>query len=85
MSGPAPVQRLPAAVLMRYSALSAFAMLLLLAGALALTQPNLVPALAKPAIAWPLLIVGGMLESGAVAILLGALRTQRREIESNLG
>ncbi len=85
MNGPSPVYRLPASVLLRHGALSAFAMLLLIAGIVALTQPHLVPALAKPAIAWPLLIVGGMLESGAVAILLGALRTQRRELESEIG
>ena len=85
MSGPSPVYRLPASVLMCYGALSAIAITMLIAGGLALTQPNLVPALAKPAIAWPLLIVGGMLESGAVAVLLGALRAQRREPKSEIG
>ena len=69
---------------MCYGALSAFAMTLLIAGMLALTQPDLVPALAKPSIAWPMIIVGGMLESGAVTMLLSALRAQRRETEAEI-
>ena len=69
---------------MRYGALSAFAMTLLIAGMLALTQPDLVPALAKPSITWPMIIVGGMLESGAVTMLLSALRAQGRETEAEI-
>ena len=84
MSRPSPVYRLPASVLMCYGALSAFAMTLLIAGMLALTQPDLVPALAKPSIAWPMIIVGGMLESGAVTMLLSALRAQGRETEAEI-
>lgn len=72
-------------VLVRCGALSALAMLLLMAGMLAVTQPDLVPALATPSIAWPLIIVGGMLESGAVTMLLSALRAQRRETEAEIG
>lgn len=84
MSRPSSVQRLPKSVLVSCGALSAFATLLLTAGMLAVMQPGLVPALAKPSIAWPLIIVGGMLESGAVTMLLSALRTRGRETGSEI-
>ena len=70
--------KLPTSILLACGALSLLAMTLLMAGLLGLTQPQLLPALASPALCWPLIAVGGMLESGSVMVLLNALREQRR-------
>ena len=80
MSRPSGVNQLPNSVLITCGVLSACGMSMLAAGVVGMTQPALLPALAKPSIAWPLIAVGGMLDSGAVAVLLGALRAGRREL-----
>ncbi len=84
MNSTSPVQRLPVAVLLRYGALSTLAMALLGAGVVGLAQPTLVPALATPTVAWPMIAVGAMLESAAVAVLLNAVRMRRRAAESEI-
>ena len=82
MSRPSPLTQLPGSVLFTSGVLSACGMAMLMAGVVALTQPTLLPVLAKPTIAWPLIAVGGMLESGGVAVLLAALRAKRDTKES---
>lgn len=79
MSRPSPFNQLPASLLISCGLLSACGMSMLIAGLVAMTQPDLIPVLAKPSVAWPLIAVGGMLETGAMTMLLGALRAKRRE------
>ncbi|MEQ8233903.1 MAG: hypothetical protein RLW61_09020 [Gammaproteobacteria bacterium] len=56
---------------------SAFASLLLAAGVLGLVQPQLVPPLAQPAVAWSLIGVGALLDAWAVVAIVGAARRAR--------
>ena len=76
---PSPFNQLPASVLLGCGALSMSGMAMLMAGMVGMTQPNLVPMLAQPSLAWPLIAVGGILESSAMTMLLGALRQRRRD------
>jgi hypothetical protein len=78
MSRPSAVNQLPVSLLVTCGVLSASGMVMLAAGVVAMTQPTLLPALAKPSISWPLIGVGAMLDTGAVTLLLGALRSKRR-------
>ena len=80
MTKSSALSKLPASTLMACAALSVLAMALLVAGLLGLMQPQLVPALANPALSWPLIAVGGMLESGSVTLLLSVLRQQRSQV-----
>lgn len=82
MSRPSPLNQLPKSMLFTCGVLSLCGMSMLMAGVVAMTQPALLPALAKPTVAWPLIAVGGMLETGAMTMLLGALRAHRRETRS---
>jgi len=77
VSRPSPFAAVPRRTLLAGGALSACGVSMLTAGALALTQPAWLPALATPSIAWPLVIVGSLLETGAMTMLLGALRAAR--------
>lgn len=84
MSGPSPFAALPRAVLLKCGALSFSGMAMLMLGAVALAQPSLLPALAPPSVAWPLIIVGSLLETGGMTLLLGALRAARSPGSSDL-
>lgn len=79
MSRPSPFAAVPRRTLLAGGALSACGMSMLMAGVVALSQPALLPALAPPSVAWPLVIVGSLLETGAMSLLLGALRAARSE------
>ena len=77
MSRPSPLKAVPRAMLWKAGALSAGGMTMLMLGVLALTQPTLLPALATPTVAWPLVIVGSLLETSGMGLLFGALRAAR--------
>ncbi|MBK6660792.1 MAG: hypothetical protein IPG43_22845 [Proteobacteria bacterium] len=77
MTRSTPFAAVPRKVLLGAAALSASGATMLMAGVLALTQPTLLPALGAPSIAWPLVVVGGLLDAAAVSLLLGALRAAR--------
>jgi len=61
-----------------FIALSATAMIFLAGGAIGLVSPDTVSALAKPAVAWSLIVVGAMLDVGAALQLLAARRAALR-------
>ncbi|MEQ8663954.1 MAG: hypothetical protein RLW62_24300 [Gammaproteobacteria bacterium] len=65
--------RVPLAAL----AQSLFAVSLIGAGICGLTQPELVPPLARPAVAWSLIGVGVLLDAWAVLAIVGAVRRTR--------
>ena len=79
MSRPSPLTSLPTSVLLSCGALTAVAMLMLTAGLMGLLRPTLFPSLAQPAVAWSLIVVGAMLDTGAVTQLMLALRAQRNK------
>ena len=58
--------------------LSAFAVALIGAGVCGLVQPALVPPLARPAVAWSLIVVGAMLDTWAMLAIVQAARRGRR-------
>jgi len=58
-------------------ALSAFAVALIGAGVCGLVQPAMVPALARPSVAWSLIVVGAFLDTWAVLAILRAARRAR--------
>jgi len=58
--------------------LSAFAVALIGAGVCGLVQPALVPPLARPAVAWSLIVVGAMLDTWAMLAIVQAARRARR-------
>ena len=59
-------------------ALSVFAVTLIGAGVCGLVQPALVPPLARPAVAWSLIVVGATLDTWAMFVILRAARRKRR-------
>jgi hypothetical protein len=79
MSIESPIRRLPLAVLLACGALTLLAMVMLTAGLLGLLRPALVPVLASPGVAWPLIAVGALFDTGAVTLFLSALRAARNE------
>ncbi len=56
---------------------SALGVLMIAAGLLGLLQAAQFPALAAPSLVWPLLIVGALLDMGAVLQLLSVLKRRR--------
>jgi hypothetical protein len=57
--------------------LSVVALVLLVAGVVGLASPELVPAMAKPMVAWSMIAIGLMLDGAAAVVLLASRRSGR--------